>query len=268
MYEDTIQKHIQKQNQTKKKGLLKEDCWKLTKQFHSTLPLNVFQGTNIHISPNSNRKIIDSNLPNRWGRWIRSQERKWQMYSAQNSISVSTDLSSLAPPISQGSQPYSASGGDMDSFPGGLPCNTLESKPRGVQEHHQTSGRMLRSPLCPDFGLVARVWVDVVTRSFNKMWVDGKYGKISTIIYRLIWFYYGKYLFSFGFLNHQQYCWWKKSCTSWNGKYPIIYVVFIHRRWFLNHQHYGLGMDVFYQWEFSSACWTTFEDQPSEKHVV
>ena len=21
------------------------------------------------------------------------------------------------------------------------------------------------------------------------------------------------------------YCWWKKSCTSWYGKYPIIYVV-------------------------------------------
>ena len=27
------------------------------------------------------------------------------------------------------------------------------------------------------------------------------------------------------------YCWWKKSCTSWYGKYPIIYRAFAHPRW-------------------------------------
>ena len=27
------------------------------------------------------------------------------------------------------------------------------------------------------------------------------------------------------------YCWWKKSCTSWYGKYPIIYRGFIDPRW-------------------------------------
>ena len=25
-----------------------------------------------------------------------------------------------------------------------------------------------------------------------------------------------------GFLNHQQHCWWKISCTGWYGKYPMI----------------------------------------------
>ena len=35
--------------------------------------------------------------------------------------------------------------------------------------------------------------------------------------------------FIFNFLNSMEsdsfrcYCWWKKSCTSWYGKYPIIY---------------------------------------------
>ena len=33
----------------------------------------------------------------------------------------------------------------------------------------------------------------------------------------------------------QPYCWWKRSCTSWYGKYPIIYryyrVLYIHPRW-------------------------------------
>ena len=24
------------------------------------------------------------------------------------------------------------------------------------------------------------------------------------------------------------YCWWKKSCTSWYGEYPVIYMVCIH----------------------------------------
>ena len=34
--------------------------------------------------------------------------------------------------------------------------------------------------------------------------------------------------------NLRRYCWWKKSCTSWYGKYPIIYKVlygFIYARW-------------------------------------
>ena len=26
-------------------------------------------------------------------------------------------------------------------------------------------------------------------------------------------------------------CWWKKSCTSWYGEYPIIYRGFIHIKW-------------------------------------
>ena len=30
--------------------------------------------------------------------------------------------------------------------------------------------------------------------------------------------------FKTGF-RHAHYCWWKKSCTSWYGKYPIIYMV-------------------------------------------
>ena len=28
-----------------------------------------------------------------------------------------------------------------------------------------------------------------------------------------------------------KYCWWKKSCTSWYGEYPIIYRFFSHSRW-------------------------------------
>ena len=38
------------------------------------------------------------------------------------------------------------------------------------------------------------------------------------------------------------YVWWRKSCTSWDGKYPIIYrVVYIPGgTWFLNHQQYCL----------------------------
>ncbi len=31
--------------------------------------------------------------------------------------------------------------------------------------------------------------------------------------------------------NHEPYCWCKKSCTSWYGKYPIIFWVFMHPRW-------------------------------------
>ena len=27
------------------------------------------------------------------------------------------------------------------------------------------------------------------------------------------------------------YCWWLKSCTSWYGRYPIVYRVLIHPRW-------------------------------------
>ena len=27
------------------------------------------------------------------------------------------------------------------------------------------------------------------------------------------------------------YCWWLKSCTSWYGRYPIVYTVLIHPRW-------------------------------------
>ena len=37
------------------------------------------------------------------------------------------------------------------------------------------------------------------------------------------------------------YCWWKKSCSSWYGKCPIILQSIIHPRWlagFLNHQPY------------------------------
>ncbi len=39
------------------------------------------------------------------------------------------------------------------------------------------------------------------------------------------------------------YCWWKKSCTSWYGKYLIIYRVLAPSQvvvlGFLNHQQYG-----------------------------
>ena len=31
--------------------------------------------------------------------------------------------------------------------------------------------------------------------------------------------------------NHEPYCWCKKSCTSWYGKYPIIFWVFMHPSW-------------------------------------
>ena len=84
-------------------------------------------------------------------------------------------------------------------------------------------------------------------------------------------FYYGKIATIFtgflGFLNHQQYCWWKKSCTSWYGSFSHYLRAFIHPRWlalgFLNHQQYGLGMEFSTKWEFSSACWTTLIDPPS-----
>ena len=31
--------------------------------------------------------------------------------------------------------------------------------------------------------------------------------------------------------NWWNYCWWKKSCTSWYGEYPIIYRGFLHPRY-------------------------------------
>ena len=46
----------------------------------------------------------------------------------------------------------------------------------------------------------------------------------------------------------QWYGWWKKSCTSWYGKYPIIYrVLYIPGGcWgFLNHQQYHLNISEY-----------------------
>ena len=57
------------------------------------------------------------------------------------------------------------------------------------------------------------------------------------------------------------YGWWKKSCTSWHGKYPSIYKVLLHPRWcrisstnsiteshidiLWRHKHYPETHDVF-----------------------
>ena len=63
--------------------------------------------------------------------------------------------------------------------------------------------------------IMARIW-EIVPFSFFfllKLLVPKKVyrtsiGWVGTIFQTGIW-----------------YCWWKKSCTSWYGKYPIIYVV-------------------------------------------
>ena len=45
----------------------------------------------------------------------------------------------------------------------------------------------------------------------------------------------GRFLLVGGWTNpSEKYCWWTKSCTSWYGKYPIIYrvsYITVHVRW-------------------------------------